>query len=56
MDDCKLPPRRCFLLEEHAPQFTLPAYYRGKEIQISLSDFLGKWLLLFFYPSDFTFV
>jgi alkyl hydroperoxide reductase subunit AhpC len=24
--------------------------------EISLNDFKGKWLLLFFYPLDFTFV
>ncbi len=24
--------------------------------ELSLNDFKGKWLLLFFYPLDFTFV
>jgi alkyl hydroperoxide reductase subunit AhpC len=29
----------------------------GKEFRrIALSDFQGKWLVLFFYPNDFTFV
>lgn len=31
-------------------------FYNGKEINKKLSDYLGKWLVLFFYPADFTFV
>ena len=44
-----------------APDFTLPstkgatsAKNLGKEIR--LMDYRGKWLVLFFYPLDFTFV
>lgn len=48
--------RHCFRLEEAAPDFRAPAFYRGREIEVSLGDFRGKWLLLFFYSSDFTFV
>ncbi|XFO66802.1 hypothetical protein SPSIL_029620 [Sporomusa silvacetica DSM 10669] len=48
--------KTCFRLEEKAPDFCSPAYYRGKEIEICLKDFRGCWLLLFFYSSDFTFV
>jgi peroxiredoxin (alkyl hydroperoxide reductase subunit C) len=29
---------------------------KQEECMISLSDFKGKWLVLFFYPKDFTFV
>jgi len=39
-----------------APDFTAPAYYRGTFTEVKLSDFLGKWVLLCFYPGDFTFV
>ena len=39
-----------------APDFTAPAYYRGTFTTIQLSKFLGKWVLLCFYPGDFTFV
>jgi hypothetical protein len=39
-----------------APDFQAPAYYRGKFTTVKLSDFLGKWILLCFYPGDFTFV
>ena len=39
-----------------APDFEAPAYYQGKFTTVKLSDFLGKWVLLCFYPGDFTFV
>ncbi len=39
-----------------APDFVAPAYYRGKFVKVKLSDYLGKWVLLCFYPGDFTFV
>jgi peroxiredoxin (alkyl hydroperoxide reductase subunit C) len=39
-----------------APDFEAPAYYRGKFGSVKLSDFQGKWVLLCFYPGDFTFV
>ncbi|MCD6120459.1 MAG: redoxin domain-containing protein [Spirochaetales bacterium] len=39
-----------------APDFKAPAYYQGKFTNVKLSDYLGKWVLLCFYPGDFTFV
>ncbi len=39
-----------------APDFTSPGYHKGAFINIKLSDYLGKWVLLCFYPGDFTFV
>ena len=39
-----------------APDFVAPAYQKGKFINVKLSDYLGKWVLLCFYPGDFTFV
>ena len=41
---------------QKAPDFTAPAYYRGEFTTIKLSDLLGKWVLLCFYPGDFTYV
>jgi hypothetical protein len=41
---------------QKAPDFTAPAYYQGRFTTVKLSDYLGKWLLLCFYPGDFTFV
>lgn len=39
-----------------APDFTAPAYQSGKFVNVKLSDYLGKWVVLCFYPGDFTFV
>ena len=39
-------------LNEPAPEFTLPA--QTGEGQVSLSDYLGQWVVLYFYPKDFT--
>jgi hypothetical protein len=39
-----------------APDFTAPCYYQGKFQSVQLSEFLGKWVVLCFYPGDFTFV
>ena len=39
-----------------APDFNAPAYFNGGFENIQLSDHFGKWLLLCFYPGDFTFV
>ena len=39
-----------------APDFAAPAYQQGKFVSVKLSEYLGKWVLLCFYPGDFTFV
>ena len=39
-----------------APDFVSPAYHKGQFTQVKLSDHLGKWIVLCFYPGDFTFV
>jgi alkyl hydroperoxide reductase subunit AhpC len=39
-----------------APHFSGEAAKDGEIVNISLSDYKGKWLVLFFYPLDFTFV
>lgn len=39
-----------------APDFEAPAYQDGQFGQVKLSDYLGKWVALCFYPGDFTFV
>ena len=41
---------------QKAPDFAAPAYYRGGFTTVKLSEYLGKWVLLCFYPGDFTFV
>jgi peroxiredoxin (alkyl hydroperoxide reductase subunit C) len=39
-----------------APDFETTAYHQGGFKTIKLSDYAGKWVLLCFYPGDFTFV
>jgi peroxiredoxin (alkyl hydroperoxide reductase subunit C) len=39
-----------------APDFTLKAVVDGDFAEVRLSDYRGKWVVLFFYPLDFTFV
>lgn len=39
-----------------APDFAAPGYQQGKFVTVKLSEYLGKWVLLCFYPGDFTFV
>ena len=39
-----------------APTFTAPGYFQGKFANFSLEEYRGKWVLLCFYPGDFTFV
>jgi peroxiredoxin (alkyl hydroperoxide reductase subunit C) len=41
---------------QKAPDFTAPAYHRGSFTSVKLSDFAGKWVMLCFYPGDFSFV
>jgi hypothetical protein len=51
-------PKLCdyFDLGDLAPDFLLEGVYQGELVKISLSQYLGKWVALFFYSSDFTFV
>jgi peroxiredoxin (alkyl hydroperoxide reductase subunit C) len=40
-----------------APDFEATAYVEGKGFEpVTLSDHKGKWIVLCFYPGDFTFV
>lgn len=39
-----------------APDFTAQALVAGEHKPVSLSDYKGKWVYLYFYPLDFTFV
>lgn len=37
-----------------APDFAAQAYFGGKAQEVKLSDHRGKWVVLCFYPADFT--
>jgi alkyl hydroperoxide reductase subunit AhpC len=39
---------------ESAPNFTLEAVINKEFKKVSLTDYRGKWVVLFFYPLDFT--
>ena len=41
---------------EKAPTFNTPAYVHGEFKNIDLNDYKGTWVVLFFYPLDFTFI
>jgi len=45
-------------IDNKAPEFNLPAYNpkTDDEERIALSDLKNKWVVLFYYPADFTFV
>ncbi|ESO90293.1 hypothetical protein LOTGIDRAFT_123611, partial [Lottia gigantea] len=43
-------------IQQTAPDFSGQAVVNGQFKNIQLSDFRGKYLVLFFYPLDFTFV
>lgn len=43
-------------VNEFAAPFSVSAVANGKTRKVSFKDFKGKWVILFFYPKDFTFV
>lgn len=44
-------------INKAAPGFTgVKAYQQGAFKEVSLADYAGHWLVLFFYPRDFTFI
>ncbi len=43
-------------INEKAPDFTENAFMNNEIKKISLNDYRDKWVVLFFYPADFTFV
>jgi len=44
------------IIGKPAPHFEGDAAKDGEIVRVSLDDYKGKWLVLFFYPLDFTFV
>ena len=43
-------------INQPAPAFSATAYQNEEFKRVCLSDFKEKWVILFFYPADFTFV
>ena len=48
--------RSMIMVGQKAPDFVAPGYQKGKFVNVKLSEYLGKWVVLCFYPGDFTFV
>lgn len=44
------------LIGSELPEGKFDIYHNGKFQKVDLKDYKGKWLILFFYPADFTFV
>ena len=44
------------LVGNKAPEWTMEGFFDGEMKKYSLADYKGKWLVIFFYPLDFTFV
>jgi alkyl hydroperoxide reductase subunit AhpC len=44
------------IVGSNAPGFTADALINGQMKSVSLSDYPGKWIILFFYSGDFSFV
>lgn len=51
MDDIKLP-----LIGKLLPDLDIKIFHEGREKTVRLSDYRNTWLILFFYPADFTFI
>lgn len=41
---------------QKAPIFETQAYINGDFKKVNLADYTNQWVMLFFYPGDFTFV
>ncbi|MBN2162554.1 MAG: redoxin domain-containing protein [Pontiellaceae bacterium] len=41
---------------QEVPNFTMGVYHQDEIKEVKLSDYKGKWVVLVFYPADFTFV
>lgn len=46
----------CPMIGKKLPEMTLEAFQNEEIKNITFSEYKGKWLILFFYPADFTFV
>ena len=44
------------LVQQTAPSFTAKAVVGGQVVDVNLDDYRGRWVVLFFYPLDYTFV
>jgi peroxiredoxin (alkyl hydroperoxide reductase subunit C) len=43
-------------VSKEAPDFEAGAFHKGAFKNVQLSDYRGQWVVICFYPGDFTFV
>lgn len=43
-------------INQPIPDFEAKAFHKDEEVTLHLKDFRGKWLVMIFYPADFTFI
>jgi len=43
-------------INQKVPDFETSVFHQNKEKKIRLSQYRGRWLVLIFYPADFTFI
>ncbi len=55
-DSCGVPVSSVAMIGAGVPDFEFDVYQAKKISKRSISDYNGKWLVLFFYPANFTFV
>lgn len=44
------------LVNKELPHLEVEVFHNNEIKKVNLGDYRGKWLILFFYPADFTFV
>lgn len=44
------------LINSELPDLSMDVYHREEIKKVKLTEYKGTWLILFFYPADFTFV
>jgi alkyl hydroperoxide reductase subunit AhpC len=54
MDEKQYPNSFGATRDDHAPLFLADAVDGNVMREINLDEYKGRWVLLFFYPSDFT--
>lgn len=43
-------------INETVPEFSAECYHNDENKKVKLSDYKGKWVVMLFYPADFTFI
>lgn len=54
MDNAKVEAKS--LINEKISNLSFDVFYKGEIKKVNISDFNKNWMILFFYPADFTFV